>query len=112
MTTHALTINKLRWLTLAAETNQQIQAIQNRIVNQRLLSLWQRYEICAKNLSHLELQRSQGQSDLHLHNQIEEIVKEIAEIESEIKGEEGFLFHVNKLFCETPQKSESFPYSS
>ncbi|MFN8456327.1 MAG: hypothetical protein U0401_16945 [Anaerolineae bacterium] len=109
MSTRILTVDEEpRWLGLAAETIHQIKDIYLRIVDQRSLSLWQRYEICCKNLSRLEIQRSQGQEDVQIHNQIETIKQEIAEIELEMKGEEGILCQVYRLFSESLQLSEEF----
>lgn len=113
MTTQTLIIDdEPRWMDSATETSRQIQAIYARIVAQRTLSLWQRYEICSKNLSRLEEQQSQGQDDVRIHNQIETMKQEIAKIELEMKGETGLLFQVRELLCENLQKSEHFLRSS
>ncbi|MBI1876762.1 MAG: hypothetical protein HYR94_00725 [Chloroflexi bacterium] len=87
-------------LALFTETDQQIQAILNRIVDRRRHALLEIYEICFNNLSLLEIQLAQGQDDIGIYNQIEAIKQKLAEIESEIKGETGLVFQGLKLFNE------------
>jgi hypothetical protein len=78
--------------------SRQIQAIYARIVADRELSLWKMYEICSKNLSRLEEQRALGQDDVRIHNQIETIKLEMAEIEVEMKREGGCCFKYANCF--------------
>jgi hypothetical protein len=110
MTAQTLVIDdESRWIDSTTEKSRQIQAIYARIVADRELSLWKMYEICSKNLSRLEEQRSLGQDDVRIHNQIETMKQELAKIEAEMKGEGGLLFQVRELFWENLQKSNRLP---
>jgi hypothetical protein len=110
MTAQTLVIDdESRWIDSTTEKSRQIQAIYARIVADRELSLWKMYEICSKNLSRLEEQRSLGQDDVRIHNQIETTKLEIAEIEAEMKGEGGLLFQVRELFWKNLRKSDNLP---